>query len=1089
MKSLILFPLLFIPLLLAAQTQKLPGSVDWEKTLGGTKADKAYSVIPTVDHGFLVVGSSFSNDGNVTGHHGTTDSSDAWVVKLNSAGDMEWQHSYGGSNSDEFIHAIQAGNGDFICVGTTRSTDGDVTGLHTSNGVASDLWVVRINRYGVIQWSKVYGGSAEDHGRVIRKMADGNYMIAGDARSNDFDVTGNQGGADIWVLKINEQGNLIWQKTYGNPNHQFVTSITVTSDNNYLISGYQTYNGYPVVVGSPVYSYYVQAALKIDALGSVVWQQFPLFPQGNPGASYFISRILELPSHQLMQVGSTVNASTSTSPDWDFGRFNSSDGTRIYYEGFGGSFNVAPIASYATGIEAGPEAVQLLSDSSILTCLTAKVKYSSPAVYINLNRVGSETPPYGNKDFLYQSTYNSNGVLNGVIALQDDEYIAAGTMNNADFWIVKIKSLNQVKGKVFVDNNGNGVKDAGESFFKNGFVETKKNGAAIKSLIDNNGGFINFVDTGTYTTTVSVNGRPYYTISPASKQSTFASYKNKDSFSFGAIPLPGTNDLQLSLQAWGALRPGFDVPFNIDYSNVGTTAIANTVIKLVKPSVVSLVAASTPPSSVIADTLTWNIGSLSPFDASHISLVLKVSPPPAVNLNDVLTFSAAINPVAGDYTPADNADTIKQTVIGSFDPNDKQENHGGTFYIEQLQAGQPLTYTIRFQNMGTDTAFNIVVRDTLSDQLDLATLEIIGSSHSYQFTVKDNKYCTWTFNDIGLPDHTTNEPASHGYITYRIKPKSTLQLNDKINNSASVYFDFNLPVQTNNHETVIKLTPVPPPPQPVVSGLQLNYCKNLGAQTAKVLNLPAAASGITVTAKLDATVLTIGADSTVSFAVAALTAGNHNLTVTYSNVTETKTTTAGFTIAAAATPDVNLTANTTNVVNLANPVIVTAANASGGGKDPRYTFAWNNSFTNIIQTESSNNILTITASSLALGDNKVYVKMKTSEDCYIMQTNIDSITIRRDMSTGITDTDNPGQVITAYPNPFKGAITVTGLSTAKTYVVTVYNVKGQTVLSKRVANRTTTDLNQIQNGAGVYWLSIYDDKNKRLIGSIQLVKQ
>src|ERR1044072_8916266 len=120
MKNFTLLLLFFIPFFLSAQT-KMPGSLEWEKTFGGSKDEKAYSVISTVDHGFLVVGTSKSNDGQVSVHHGSTDSTDAWVVKLNSDGDMEWQKSFGGSNSDEFIHAVQAGDGDFICVGSTRS--------------------------------------------------------------------------------------------------------------------------------------------------------------------------------------------------------------------------------------------------------------------------------------------------------------------------------------------------------------------------------------------------------------------------------------------------------------------------------------------------------------------------------------------------------------------------------------------------------------------------------------------------------------------------------------------------------------------------------------------------------------------------------------------------------------------------------------------------------------------------------------------------------------------------------------------------------------------------------------------------------
>jgi hypothetical protein len=390
--------------------------------------------------------------------------------------------------------------------------------------------------------------------------------------------------------------------------------------------------------------------------------------------------------------------------------------------------------------------------------------------------------------------------------------------------------------------------------------------------------------------------------------------------------------------------------------------------------------------------------------------------------------------------------------------------------------------------MGTDTAFNIVVRDTLSDNLDVSTLEVIGASHLAQFNVKDNKYCTWTFNDILLPDHNTNEPASHGYITYRIKPKSTLQLGDVINNSAAIYFDFNLPVQTNTTVTTIQPAPLPAPDQPIISGMQLNYCGNQGTQQFKILNLPASTSGVTVAVKLDATALTVASDSTVSFNVTSLTGGSHTVTVTFSNATGTKTTMAAFTATVAAVPDVNVTATITNITNLANPVVVTANNASGGGKNPLYTFAWNSSFTNIIQAESNSNTVTIPASSFALGDNKVYVKMKTSEDCYMAQTNSDSITILRDKVTGIVDIDNPGQVINIYPNPFDGPVTLSGLNPDKVYVIKIVNLQGQEVYSKQVTNQQTKQLAPVKGGTGVYWLTIYDVKHKRQIGAVKLIK-
>jgi len=1084
MKRIYFLTLVILPLYLVAQTRKLPPVVEWEKSFGGSKEDKAYSVIPTTDHGFLVVGHSFSNDSQVTGHHGTTDSSDAWVIKLNKSGDIEWQNSYGGSNTDEFKHAVQAPNGDFICVGTTSSVDGDVTGLHNSNGIASDLWVVRINRYGVIQWSKVFGGSANEHGQVIRKMADGNYLIGGDAQSNDFDVTGNQGAADIWILKMNDQGNLLWQKTYGNPNSQYVTSITGTSDNNYVISGYQLYQGYPSTPPGGTQYVYEEATVKIDAQGNILWQQFPLFDTSPTATNNFNSRVLELPSHDLFTVG--FNAPDLGMINWKLKHLDNSTGNALqtYIPSIG---PYSPFVNSNIVRDAGPETAQILSDSSILCCLSV----NAPPLYkyTSLTRVNTKNNA-GKFDYFYQNNYDGQS-FNGVIALQDEEYIAAGYIivnGSFDFWIVKFNAQNQIKGKVFIDNNGNGVKDVGEPWFKNGFVQSSKNGKIVTSAIDTSGSFFNPVDTGTYTTTPNLGATPRYTINPVSKQSVFTSLNSKDSFSFALVPIGTINDLKLSLTSVGTMRPGFGASYRIDFSNTGTTTIANTVIKFVKPSVTSFTSATLAPSSVTADTITWNIGSLSPFDASYINLVLTSNPPPAVNIGDVLVISAAISPITGDAIPTNNTDTIHQPVRGSFDPNDKIENNAGSFYVNQLQANQPLTYTIRFQNTGTDTAFNVVIKDTLSSQLDINSLELIGGSHPYQFSIKDGKYCTWTFNDIHLPASAANEPASHGYISYRIKPNNTLQAGDVINNSASIYFDFNLPVLTNTQQTVIKNIPVPPPPQPVVTGLQANYCTSLGTQKGKILNLPAAASGITVTVKLDTVTLTTAADSSFSFAVTSLAAGTHHITVSFSNSSATQTTTADFVIMVAVTPDVNVSANITHLTNLTDPVVVTAVNAAGGGKAPLYTFSWNRTFTNIIQAESSNNILTVQPSSFAIGDNPIYVEMKTSEACYISQTNIDSISIRRDQATGIVDPEIPGQVINIYPNPATGPVTIDGLSTAKTYTVTIINLHGQVIYTKHVTNRSNVDINRPGTAPGIYMISIYDNKKNRLLGSVKLIK-
>jgi len=146
---------------------------------------------------------------------------------------------------------------------------------------------------------------------------------------------------------------------------------------------------------------------------------------------------------------------------------------------------------------------------------------------------------------------------------------------------------------------------------------------------------------------------------------------------------------------------------------------------------------------------------------------------------------------------------VKQFVQGSFDPNDKAENHGGGIAPAQIAAGEYLNYLIRFQNTGTDAAFNITIRDTLDAKLDWSTFEMVSASHPYQLQINNSNQMAWVFNNINLPYSAIDEPGSHGYIAYRIKPKSNPGIGAAIANRASIYFDFNLPVQTDFAMTIV----------------------------------------------------------------------------------------------------------------------------------------------------------------------------------------------------------------------------------------------------------------------------------------------
>ena len=135
--------------------------------------------------------------------------------------------------------------------------------------------------------------------------------------------------------------------------------------------------------------------------------------------------------------------------------------------------------------------------------------------------------------------------------------------------------------------------------------------------------------------------------------------------------------------------------------------------------------------------------------------------------------------------------------IGAYDPNDKMGfplGRGDENYIDE---GQDIEYQIRFQNTGTDTAFNIVVLDTLSELLDITTVRPGASSHPYQFNISTGGELSFTFNNIMLPDSFVNEPASNGFVKFKVSQKPNLDLETQIHNQAAIYFDFNAPIFTN----------------------------------------------------------------------------------------------------------------------------------------------------------------------------------------------------------------------------------------------------------------------------------------------------
>ena len=214
------------------------GSILWEYSFGYAGSDVPYSVIQTNDNGYLVSGvldvtASNGQGDRVSSSQRRHAGGDYWVIKLNANGIKEWSNYYGGSFTDTAYDAIQTEDNGYIIVGSSDSNDVDVA----NNKGSYDFWVIKISNTGDLVWEKSFGGSEIDEARAISNTADGNYLVVGDTRSANIDVSQNRGAADLWMIKINSEGSLIWEKTLGGTNFDVGRSVSKTQDNGFLIAG------------------------------------------------------------------------------------------------------------------------------------------------------------------------------------------------------------------------------------------------------------------------------------------------------------------------------------------------------------------------------------------------------------------------------------------------------------------------------------------------------------------------------------------------------------------------------------------------------------------------------------------------------------------------------------------------------------------------------------------------------------------------------------------------------------------------------------------------------------------------------------
>lgn len=244
------------------------GDIVWFKLLGGSGLDYATDMVASPDGGFVISGYTQSVDGDIENPLGDND---FWIVKVTATGNIVWKKNLGGSGADNAYRICATVDGGYIVTGSTQSMDGQVTGQHyfEENPMLPDAWVVKLDGDGNLQWQKVLGGYTSDYGFDIKQTTDGGYIIAGASESADGDITAPRGGYDYWVVKLDNAGNLVWQKSLGGNSYDEARNIIETS-NGYVVSGF-TYSQTNDV--STNYGNGDIWVAGLDTSGNLIWEK------------------------------------------------------------------------------------------------------------------------------------------------------------------------------------------------------------------------------------------------------------------------------------------------------------------------------------------------------------------------------------------------------------------------------------------------------------------------------------------------------------------------------------------------------------------------------------------------------------------------------------------------------------------------------------------------------------------------------------------------------------------------------------------------------------------------------------------------
>jgi uncharacterized repeat protein (TIGR01451 family) len=745
----------------------------------------------------------------------------AYLSKFDSTGNIIWAGALSGSTISDWVFCLSfivdaqknmIASGWFT--GTADLNPGSSVQNFTSYG-SSDVFVIKLDSLGNLLWAHQYGGTSNESGGLTALDDLGNIYLGGSfSGTANFNPAGtynliSNGFDDGFINKMDPNGNFLWTRGFGGTGQDFVQKITIDKNRDVVISGDFNFT----VDFDPGIGIYNKTSFgnsdvfvaKFNDAGIFNWVK----QIGGSNNEYGNSIVTDTAGYIYYAAGYTV------SPD-----FNPDTLATYYLANAPTSVQVIAInkldingnfiwSKKLEGIADGYEALTLALDKNANIYITGKftgVKDFDPsaAIYnLTATAAGADQDAFickldnnGNMKWAKGfGSFSSDGGTSIALDIYDNLIIAGkiGGTVNFNFDPTGFYASPGWTGTYLCKYKDDICHPTSLNIINATNLSCSSSTVVIKAIVN----YVTPPFSYTWATipvsnadSLIINQPGVYTVSVTDSNSC---YKSKSVYIDGPDTLTAF-DLKANLIAT-PFRANLSSIVEINAFNAGCIPITGS-LKIVKDSLLNYNSASPSPSSISGDTLIWNFSSMT-FDSPNLIPSINYTTSITALIGDTVSLEVIMNPMIGDSDPVNNNKLYKFPVISSYDPNIKSVEPKGSGSNGNIGNNQKMTYTVQFQNTGNADAINIHVDDTIDTNLDLSSLHVIGYSHPMITEVLPENVLRFKYDFIYLPDSTTNEPLSHGYVIYEIDQKPNLPIGTQFFNTGYIYFDYNPAVVTN----------------------------------------------------------------------------------------------------------------------------------------------------------------------------------------------------------------------------------------------------------------------------------------------------